>query len=336
VELKAHFGLEWWPKADEALRRTGQTGIPPETSRDRDKKHPHMDTPETDPLWFISFDSLLRIVFDDQLWPLFECYLTTKELLQAKFTEIAPIRNRIAHCRPLHKDDQDRLRRLLRDLDQGFWHFCTSYNKHFPILGGERSDAVYQRFADRMGFNYVEVKPNEWALVGNTIGMSLNVSVERAIRPSADAAEAQATGKGKIYHLTFTTTASNRRSMDYQKILEYTERYHQLVVHMILDSFQNSLRVTFPAPCGTNTIIEAAEGFYYGCANMSTYSYRDLVENQITKKKGKDSAKDLFRDYELYNRPFEAMASQWPHYVLPPGHPFEVLYPDCPCSFFEA
>ena len=53
-----------------------------------------MATPETDPLWFISFDAPLKIVFDDQLWKLFECYLTTKELLQATFTEIAPIRNR--------------------------------------------------------------------------------------------------------------------------------------------------------------------------------------------------------------------------------------------------
>src|SRR5690242_7265832 len=120
VELKTHFGCEWWPQADDALKRSGGGGIPPETSRDRDKLHPHMATPETDPLWFISFDALLKIVFDDQLWPLFECYLTTKELLQAKFMEIAPVRNRVAHCRSLHDDDHDRLRRILRDLDHGF------------------------------------------------------------------------------------------------------------------------------------------------------------------------------------------------------------------------
>jgi hypothetical protein len=160
VELKTHFGIDWWNKAEEALKRNGGAGIPAETSRDRDKRHPHMATPETDPLWFISFDALLIIVFDDLLWRLFECYLTTKDLLQAKFTEIAPIRNRIAHCRSLHQDDLDRLRRVLRDLDQGFWGFCTSYNDTFPIVGEERSDPFYQRFANRMGFNYVETEPN--------------------------------------------------------------------------------------------------------------------------------------------------------------------------------
>jgi hypothetical protein len=27
-----------------------------------------MATPENDPLWFVSFDSLLKILFDEQLW----------------------------------------------------------------------------------------------------------------------------------------------------------------------------------------------------------------------------------------------------------------------------
>lgn len=44
---------------------------------------------------------------------------------------------------------------------------------------------------------------------------------------------------------------------------------------------------------------------------------------------------DPMAEYEAFNRPFQAIASEWPHYVIPPGHPFEVLAPDCPCSFFE-
>src|SRR5215510_1982757 len=167
LETKAHFGREWWVRAEEALARSGSPGIPAGKSLSRDKKHSHMATPEDDPLWFLSFDSLLKIVWDDALWPLFECYLTTKELLEAKFTEISPIRNRVSHNRALHEDDLDRLRRVLRDLDQGFWRFCTSFNGTYPFVGSLDSDPVYARFRERMGFDYAKVGPNEWALVGS-------------------------------------------------------------------------------------------------------------------------------------------------------------------------
>ena len=135
LETKAHFGKDWWVECERAAKGSG---IPAEQSLAGDKKHPHMALPENDPLWFLSFDILLKIVFDDQLWPLFESYLTTKELLKAKFQEIAPIRNRVAHNRALHEDDLDRIRRLLRDLDKGFWRFCTSYNDHCPFVADRR------------------------------------------------------------------------------------------------------------------------------------------------------------------------------------------------------
>jgi hypothetical protein len=186
LETKAHFGKQWWIEAEQALSRSGAPGIPADRSLRGDKKHPHMATPENDPLWFLSFDSLLKIVFDSQLWPLFEPYLTTKELLQAKFTEILPIRNRVGHNRALHEDDLDRIRRLLRDLDKGFWRFCTSFNDKRPFVAALRSDPLYSHFRDRMGFDYAEVGPDQWALVGSTLGMSQNVMVEYSFRPSAE------------------------------------------------------------------------------------------------------------------------------------------------------
>jgi hypothetical protein len=132
LETKAHFGKDWWIECEAALARSKAPGIPAKKSLSKDKLHPHMATPENDPLWFLSFDGLLKIIFDDQLWPLFECYLTTKELLRQKFSEIIPIRNRCGHNRALHEDDLDRIRRLLRDLDKGFWRFCSSFNDRRP------------------------------------------------------------------------------------------------------------------------------------------------------------------------------------------------------------
>jgi hypothetical protein len=329
LETKAHFGKEWWIEIEQALSRSASPGIPADKSLLRDKKHPHMATPENDPLWFLSFDSLLKIIVDVKLWPLFEEYLTTKDLLQAKFSEILPIRNRVGHNRAVHEDDLDRLRRLLRDLDKGFWRFCTSFNNTHPFVGDQRVDPLYQHFRERMAVDYAEVGPNQWAMVGSTRGMSQSVMVEYSYRPSADA-----TGfpeKGKLYHLTFALTGSDRRAMDFQKILEHTQKYHLMAVYIIMDSFQRSLRVSVPALYPKPEIIAAAEEFYYACGNLFTFSYRDALREQTP-----SAGTSPFVDYETANRPFEVIAAQWPHFIIPPGHALEVLGPDCPCSFFEA
>lgn len=328
LETKAHFGNQWWAEAEQALSRSASPGIPADKSLRGDKKHPHMATPENDPLWFLSFDSLLKVVFDDQLWSLFEPYLTTKELLQAKFTEILPIRNRIGHNRKLHEDDLDRLRRLLRDLDQGFWRFCTSFNDVNPFIGDRRSDRLYQAFQDRMGFDYAEIEPNRWALVGSTRGMSQNVMVEYSFRPSANANGFPE--KGRLYHFNFWLTG-NQRAMDYQPILEYTQKYHPMVIYIILDSSQRTLRVTIPALYEPENIIAAAERFYYAVGNMFTVPYWPSIDKQA-----QEAGASVLEEYDAVNKPFELIASRWPHYILPPGHAFEVLGPDCPCSFFEA
>jgi hypothetical protein len=143
LELNAHYGRGWWSECEAAMRRAPVgPGIPAERSLDRDSANPHMATPENDPLWFISFDSLMKIIFDDTLWPRFECYLTTKHLLQAKIEEVRLIRNRIAHARCIHDDDLNRLLQLLRDLDHGFWRFCVSYNEPRSFIGGQLSSII--------------------------------------------------------------------------------------------------------------------------------------------------------------------------------------------------
>jgi hypothetical protein len=288
-----------------------------------------MATPENDPLWFLSFEALLRIVFDDQLWPIFECYLTTKELLHAKFTEILPIRNRVGHNRPLHEDDLDRLRRILRDLDQGFWKFCTSFNDTQPFVSKLGEDVVYKHFKQRIGFDYVEVGPNEFALVGSTVGMNQNLKVEYGYRPCG-------LGKGfpergRTYHFTYSWTAPANRWMDYRRILEQTQRFHPMIVYIILDSFQQQLHLSIPALHPAQEIINAAESFYGACGNLFTYSFYEQVKKEI---EGKDLTP--LQQFDMCNQPLEALAAMWPHYVIPPGHAFEVLGSDCPCSFFEA
>ena len=162
TELKTFYGADWQAEMQNAIKRSGRAGIPAERSLRADKRHPHMTTGETDPLWYLSFDGLQRIVFDQKLWKKFQPCLTTKSILRAKFDEISPIRNRVAHCRELHPDDVSRLERVLRDLDKGFWRFCTSYNSRFWLSSYKKgSHPLYQYIGSKLkgGRSSVDMTP---------------------------------------------------------------------------------------------------------------------------------------------------------------------------------
>jgi hypothetical protein len=197
LEAKAHYGLAYWGECEAALARSNTRFIPPDRSRARDQRHPHMSTAENDPLWFISFDVLVKILFDDKLWPLFEPYLTTKNILAAKFEEIAMIRNRIAHCRGLHQHDLDRLLLILRELDPGILRFCASYGDHYGFRNEEQHDPVYQHF----------VGEHTWR--DRTPRTMLDLKY--VLRPNTTYSDAWTTGKGRLYQYIIYTPYDYRQ-----------------------------------------------------------------------------------------------------------------------------
>lgn len=289
-----------------------------------------MSTPETDPLWYLSFDSLLKIIYDRKLWRLFQPYLITKRLLRAKIEEISSIRNRIAHIRSLHKHDLSRIEAVLRDLDQGFWKFCTSYNRTFGFVADLRNDPVYQHFANREHVPWTEVEPGKWARVGFRTGVDVDVSLDYSIRPSSKQRPTKKIHfvKGAIYNFTFSTAHTSSR-LDYPKILAATRGIHNTVLHIYLSSFQGTLEVTLPAVIDYQLLVSAAEEFYRACLRYrDAFAYRDSEREE-----GKD--KDSWQEYEEAIRPFEQIAASWPHYVVPPSHPYTFLTHDMPCRFFE-
>lgn len=315
------------------MARSRVRGIPAERSLKADKRHPHMSTPENDPLWFLSLDSLMKIVFDRKLWRLFEKYLTTRRLLKAKFDEISPIRNRIAHYRALHKDDIDRVLAVLRDIDQGFWRFCTSYNNAKWFVPPFSRDPVFRHFADRQHIGPARVGPGRYAVVGQLIGVDVNVELRFSVRPSAKERRTKVIGqRGCLYDFTFSTAHHRDRSqfLDYPRILNATRQHHGTALHILLDQFQTRLRVTFPAVAPQDSIIQAAEDFYDASLNL-----RGGI-NYGRPNSGKSTKKDERQQYEESLRPYEIIAAEWPHYVVPPGHPFTFLGPDMPCRFFQA
>lgn len=232
LETKAHFGPKWWEEAKAALDRSGAPGIPADKSLARDKKHPHISTPESDPLWFLSFGSFLKIIFDD------------------------------------------------------------------------------------------------------------TVSVEYSYRPSATAA----TGfpeRGSLYHFTFSQTAQSNRHLDYREILNDSEGHHSKVAYLVLNSFQQQLKVSVPAIYPAEEILRVADDFFRLCGNCFAHSYREQTEKQFPlPEEGSFSSMELgeilAKQYEAVDSAFTEFAARWPHYVVPPGNPLAFLDSSMPCRFFEA
>ncbi len=268
LELKAQFGGTWWNEVEEALKRARTKGITAEKSLEADKRHPHMSTPENDPLWFLSFDSLVKVVLDRKLWKLFEGFLTTKRLLRAKLEEVRPARNRIAHFRSLHADDYRRLQTLLRDVDRGFWQFCTSNN---DVTAALLNDPAVAHFlgGDSSRSHNNKIYPFSAVATKGCVELSIRYSLRPRIRLSPG--RKRFPRRGRLYDIAFFIRPSSSRTfLEYREILAATKPVHANIVHIKLDFFQMLLRVTIPAVLDPKIIIETIEDFFEACSNFRT------------------------------------------------------------------
>lgn len=269
-----------------------------------------MPTPEQHPVSYITFSALQRTIANH--WALFETYLPPQNLWTAKLEEVSQIRNRVAHFRLGHFDDLQRILRLMKDVDKGFWRFCTSYNATSPVLPPSR-DPVVKRFQSLNQFPYVKVGSRQWAMAGTADpGAIFSLSINVLRRPwqttrSAGRISGQA---GFIYDVVIT--ARGNRRFDYSRYLQDTKRVHGNLVHICLDSFNASIRVTIPAILGTRVI------------NRTTQVLLDWLPNSLRRSQDTGDRTDEA----------ERLAEEWPEYVLGPKNSLCFLAPDMPCSFF--
>ncbi|MFE2613330.1 Swt1 family HEPN domain-containing protein [Micromonospora chalcea] len=302
VELRAAYGNAW----QQSIARL------PGISLNSDARLTHMPTPEQSPISYITFGTLLKTIANN--WHLFEPYLPPQDLWTSKLEEVSQIRNRVAHFRYGHGDDLDRVLRFMRDIDQGFWRFCTSYNNTQPVLPPTR-DPVVKRFHALNKFPYVQVEKRKWAMVGAADPDAiLSVAVNVLRRPwRADRATGRIAGQdGYLYDVSIA--GQHRRSFDYSRYLQDTARLHGSLVHICLDAFGAAVRVTIPAALGTRLLNTTIQGFVDWAPN-ALHRSTDTVDRQDE---------------------IERVAEEWPEYVLGPKNPLCYLGPDMPCSFFAA
>lgn len=296
VELRAAEGDGWSAKLS-----------PVDRSREADKRLSHMPTPEIDHLSYSQFSALRKVI--DEEWRLFESFLPPKNIWEAKLEEVAQVRHRVAHFRRGHEDDLQRVTQLLRDLDQGFWRFCTSFNDPHPVLP-QSDDPVVSHFLPLDLIPWSRLSDGKWARVGMADPSEpLFVTVEALCRPWASWSTPVAGKPGLVYEVTIH--ARDHRLLDYRRLLESTAPIHQHVVYISLESASTTLRVTIPAVLGAETVLRLVEQLIQSSLDAITTSTWSTSERAV-----------------------RALAERSSEYVLGPDNPLTFLSPDMPCSFF--
>ena len=309
VELRARYGDDWESRLQE----------PTEKPHDQDKKLSHMPTRESLPTSYMQLAGLLRTVEIE--WILFEPYLPPKQIWEAKLLEVKQIRHRVAHFRLGHQHDGSRVEQLLRDVDQGFWRFCTSYNSDSPILPPTK-DPVTKKFLHLDPFLWTEVEPRKWARCGSAdpdllVSVEVNVLCREWLK--SPAMDEVADGTGYLYDAKLA--ARNRQRFDYSRFLKATEHMHSSLCHICLDNSARTLRLTIPAILGATIVIDIYERLI-GAAESALCPAVPWTYKEAVGEPGNETWADAF-------------AEQYPEYVLGPSNPLTFLGPDMPCSFFN-
>ena len=310
IELRACYGDSWEAKLSGSHQRPYEG----------DRRLSHMPTRESMPTSYLQLSDLASTISSD--WRLFKPYLPPQDIWTAKLSEVKQIRHRVAHFRLGHEYDLNRVNQLLRDVDQGFWRFCTSYNDASPILPPS-DDAVISRFLDLDPFPWSELRDGNWARVGMADpNLTVSLQIEVLRRPWLDAGSSVGTSgrEGELYEVTIH--ARDRRRFESSRFIKSTEPVHRRICHILLDDLESIVRVTVPAILGTADVIEIIDVLIRAARN-SLVPGRQLTDAA----EGPGSS-------QYYVSLVEYAVSQWPEYILGPTNPLAFLYPDNPCSFF--
>jgi len=249
-----------------------------------------MATPHQEGLSCLTFGEIWQVISAPENWDLFAPYFPPKDIVVARINEVKTIRNRVAHCRAPHENDERRLELFLRDMDPGFRRFCLRYSQ--PAVG-DKSDSVAnelesnwkrygystEMFSTDLGWIYApephKGRPRLGAQLSRICGSS----------------DPTASRKGTIYRLElFALGGEYLRLLE---ILESAESDQGDLLHVIV-SDSSKVLVTLPGLLGTSRIVKILARFLARAQNALS----DRAENlQRIKRR------------------------EWPEWFLLPNHP---------------
>jgi hypothetical protein len=298
VHLRAKSGDAWEGHVHRAMN-----------PKNSDKRLTHMPTADESLLSYAQLSELRAIIAGN--WSMFESYLPPQNIWEAKLDEVSQIRHRVAHFRSTHADDLPRVVQLLRDVDGGFWRFCTFYNDSHPVLPAI-DDPVTMAFIDLDRFPWSDVGNNRWARMGHAAESDrITVTVEVLRMPWAEWTVPVAGKEGFLYDVN--VHARGQWHHDFDRLLKSTRALHKHLVHICLESAEKSFRFTIPAVLGEDLIARLISALHDAALNT--------VKPGLSSTAAPDDKVQRFADGQ-------------PEYVLGPNNPLTFLSPDMPCSMF--
>ena len=301
VELRARYGDAWHHYLE----------APNSRPLENDKKLSHMLTSDQLHTSFMQLSDLLKTVSSN--WELFQPYLPPRQIWDDKLLEVSQIRHRIAHFRPGHESDLDRVEQLLKDIDKGFWTFCSSYNLDYCFLPPSK-DEVLNAF---LHLDPVRIADPHQPL-------SVKIDILRREWLKSKHSEQIAGEYGYLYSVSIIPRGDRR--IEHSRFLSSTLPMHPHICHVCLDYAPCSIRVTLPAVLAKTDLIDIIERLI----QAAQYALRPERVRRHFPSDSQPHIDPIEHEMKLADR----LADEWPEHVIGPSNPMTFLYPDMPCSFF--
>lgn len=264
----------------------------PPLSKESDKKLHHMATPHQAALSYLTFGQLWNVISDSGNWPLFEPYFPPKDNTEVRMEEVKAIRNRVAHFREPHPQDEARFELFMRDLEPGIRGFCERYTvgniatelEHDPV------SAELEKTWEHVGYGIELLRPNGgWLYAPGRHRQNPLMNAELHLLTHKNYKRGSL--EGVIYKLTF---GHNRQGkFDNRSFIENTEGLHKYIVHILLSAPEFAPAVTIPAIHGVEATAGLLGNFLRAALeNSSSHSVRELDRDRL----------------------------KWPEYILWPDH----------------
>jgi hypothetical protein len=190
VELRARDGRQW--------HCTVQAG-----RQSQDAQFRHMtSTDNENPLAYLDYSQLVDLI--DKNWDLFAPTLIRRSSWTARQDELTRIRHRIGHVRRPHADDLNRIEQTLRDLEQGAFVACASYNHRTAPGRDKHDDAVTSGWLRQQ-------HPTARLIDHASTQYDTHLAIEISKRPWARWPDSLANAAGILWHVGFYM---RRRAVD--------------------------------------------------------------------------------------------------------------------------
>src|SRR5690606_35681324 len=135
--------------------------------------------------------------------------------------------------------------------------------------------------------------PNEWAQIGSAPrGLRYIVSISSLRRRWAEKSVVIDGTSGYIYDVNIHLR--DGRQFDYSRFLATASKYKAELIHIFLDTFSSTVRVTIPAILGSEKVCEIVDGLI------------TIAENSMT----------VHRPINSDDQAVQILSEQWPEYVL--------------------